>query len=364
MPGVYISYPFCRQKCTFCNFASGVFPQALITEYLDGLEAEIRAYPWEWVPETLYIGGGSPSEMELEALQRLLEAVPGRPWVEATIEAPPGSITPEKASAWRKLGINRVSLGVQSFVSRELASTGRRHNAAVVSAEIDCLRSAGIDNFNIDLIAGLPGQNRASWQESLDWVERVRAPHVSVYMLEVDSESRLGAELLAGGKRYRAAEVPPEDLIVELYLCAVERLEALGLARYEISNFAHPGRESRHNLKYWRGEPYAGFGADAHSFDGRWRSRNAETPQEYVERRRQGRPFCVERTAARPEEERFILGLRLLQGIEPSPEEWEKFHSAIRRHIQTGLLETNGRRLRLTPRGVVLSNEVFEEFIQ
>ncbi len=151
---------------------------------------------------------------------------------------------------------------------------------------------------------------------------------------------------------------------MELYLCAVERLEALGLARYEISNFAHPGRESRHNLKYWRGEPYAGFGADAHSFDGRWRSRNAETPQEYVERRRQGRPFCVERTAARPEEERFILGLRLLQGIEPSPEEWEKFHSAIRRHIQTGLLETNGRRLRLTPRGVVLSNEVFEEFIQ
>jgi len=363
MPGVYISYPFCRQKCTFCNFASGVFPQSLAAEYLAALGEEIRTHRWDWLPETLYVGGGSPSEMKPEQLERILEAVPGRPWLEATIEAPPGSITLEKASAWRRLGINRVSLGVQSFVTRELASTGRRHNATIVSEEIDCLRRAGIDNFNLDLIAGMPGQTRSSWRESLDWVERLQAPHVSVYMLEIDSDSRLGAEILAGGRRYRAAEVPPEELIVELYQDAVERLEKMGLARYEISNFARPGMESRHNLKYWRGEPYVGFGADAHSFDGRLRSRNAETPQEYIERRRKGQLFCVERTPAKPKEERFILGLRLLEGIEPSPGDWEKFHGVIQQYIHAGLLEADGGRLRLTPRGIILSTEVLQEFI-
>ena len=172
------------------------------------------------------------------------------------MEAAPGGITPEKAAAWRRAGINRVSLGVQSFNTRELARTGRKHTAEIVEREVGVLRAAGIGNFNIDLIAGLPGQTLESWNASLEWVERLAAPHVSVYMLEVDEDSRLGAEVMAFGKRYGAPDIPSDDQIADFYEIAVERLARAGIARYEISNFARPGFESRHNLKYWRREPY------------------------------------------------------------------------------------------------------------
>ncbi|MGH9661007.1 MAG: coproporphyrinogen-III oxidase family protein, partial [Bryobacteraceae bacterium] len=243
MAGVYISYPFCEQKCTYCNFASGVFPRSLVDAYLDALVAEIERRPPEWIPETLYLGGGTPSSMDTGWLARILDRLAGRPWPEATLEAAPGTITAEKARAWRDVGINRISLGVQSFVAGELARTGRRHTAETVDADVARLRAAGIKNFNIDLIAGLPGQSDASWRESLDWVERLEAPHVSVYMLEVDDDSRLGREILRGGERYGAGSIPGEDLTAELYETAVERLARLGLRRYEISNFARPGRE-------------------------------------------------------------------------------------------------------------------------
>jgi oxygen-independent coproporphyrinogen-3 oxidase len=245
-------------------------------------------------------------------------------------------------------------------VRAEIAGTGRRHTAATVAEEVKLLGEASIANFNIDLIAGLPSQTASSWQESLDWVERLAAPHVSVYMLEVDQDSRLGSEILKGGARYGANRVPSEDAIVELYESAVDRLGAMGIPRYEISNFARPGCESRHNLKYWRLEPYVGFGADAHSFDGAMRRRNAESPEEYVAR---GDAPCVEETVARPEEERFFLGLRLRAGIRPAPEDWLRFQAPIRRLLEAGLLEAAGGILRLTRRGVLLSNEVFREFI-
>ena len=363
MAGVYISYPFCNQKCTFCNFASGVFPQPLAKQYVAALQSEIAGHTWQWHPETLYLGGGSPSNLEPELLGAILDGVPGRPWVEATIEAPPGSVTPEKAAGWRNLGLNRVSLGVQSFVSSELALTGRRHDARTVLAEVRTLRAAGIVNFNIDLIAGLPGQTLASWRETLDWVDGLQAPHVSVYMLEIDQDSRLGKEILAGGSRYGARETPSEDAAVEMYQTAVKRLAAIGLHRYEISNFSLPGSESRHNLKYWRLEPYAGFGADAHSCDGASRSQNVESPKEYVARHERGESQQRATTPARPDEERFFLGLRLTGGICPSPEEWRKYEDPIQRFRAAGLVETDGRMLRLTGRGVLLSNEVFKEFI-
>ena len=363
MAGVYISYPFCGQKCTFCNFVSGVFPRSLVDKYLQALRAEIGGHQWPWQPETLYLGGGSPANLEIEPLGALLERVPGQPWVEATIESPPGSITEEKAAGWRQLGLNRVSLGVQSFVSTELALTGRRHDARRVLAEVRTLRAAGIDNFNIDLIAGLPGQTLASWRESLDWVDGLQAPHVSVYMLEIDHDSRLGKEILTGGSRYGARETPSEDAAVEMYQTAVKKLAATGLHRYEISNFARPGSESRHNLKYWRLEPYVGFGADAHSCDGATRSQNVESPREYVARHERGEPPQSAATPARPEEERFFLGLRLSDGIRPSLEEWRKYEAPIQRFREAGLVETDGRMLRLTGRGVLLSNEVFKEFI-
>jgi oxygen-independent coproporphyrinogen-3 oxidase len=354
MAGVYLSYPFCAQKCTYCNFASGVFPRELESQYVGALLRELRETDWPWTPETVYLGGGTPSQMDSESLSALLAEVPGRSWPEATMEAAPGSITPEKASSWARAGINRVSLGVQSFMTKELSRTSRKHTAETVAVDVQTLRDAGIDNINLDLIAGLPFQTRESWNESLSWIERIGAPHVSVYMLEVDDDSNLGRELIVLGSRYGAGSVPCEDDIADFYETAVEHLGRIGIQRYEISNFARPDFESRHNLKYWRREPYLGFGADAHSFDGESRWQNAESPVEYLSQTR------AIRSAADPVAEKFFLGLRLSEGIEGP---WEPFDDAIRQFIRDGLLEVVSARLRLTPRGVMLSNEVFQEFV-
>lgn len=335
-----------------------MFPRGLELDYLAALEAEIAATEWPWTPETVYLGGGTPSAMPPEQLAAILARIPGRPWREATIEAAPGSLTAPLIEAWRAAGLNRVSLGVQSFVDRELRRTGRKHNAAMVEADAALLRAHGFENISVDLIAGLPGQTAAGWRESLARVAELGAPHVSVYMLEVDEDSRLGREMLLGGLRYGAGDVPGENEIVAFYEEAVESLRAQGLARYEISNFARPGYESRHNLKYWRREPYFGFGADAHSFDGEWRWQNVESPAAYAARAPRG-----ERTRAEAQEERFFVGLRLSEGVAPSPADWRRYREPLSRFLAEGLLERAGERLRLTPRGILLSNEVFEEFI-
>ncbi len=360
MAGVYISFPFCSQKCTFCNFASDVLPRSLETGYLDALEREVEAHKWQWEPETLYLGGGTPGQMAPSALKRLLSMLPVSKWLEATIEAAPGMIGEENVEAWVSAGINRVSLGVQSFVAGELARTGRKHRAETVAADLELLAGHGLTNVNIDLIAGLPGQTRESWRESLDWIERLAPRHVSVYMFEVDEDSRLGKEILSGGIRYGASDVPSEELTVEMYETAVDRLAAMGIPRYEISNFARPGFESRHNLKYWRMEPYVGFGSDAHSFDGTMRSQNVESAKEYVDRSPE---VCLEHNTALLVEERMFTGLRLSDGIRPSDEEWARYDEPIRRRIDDGLLESSDGVLRLTRRGVLLSNEVFTEFV-
>jgi oxygen-independent coproporphyrinogen-3 oxidase len=242
---------------------------------------------------------------------------------------------------------------------RELARTGRKHTAEIVGREIAWLRESGIESINIDLIAGLPGQTRQSWSDSLEWIEKLAVPHASVYMLEVDQDSRLGREILAGGARYGAADVPSDDEIGEFYEVAVERLASAGLTRYEISNFARPGFESHHNLKYWRREPYLGFGADAHSFDGIWRWQNVETAAEYVESHKNGRSPAASRTAADPAEH-FFLGLRMSEGIDA---DWSSHAAAIEDFARQGLVHIEGRRLRLTSRGIMLSNEVFAEFV-
>lgn len=356
MAGVYLSYPFCAQKCTYCNFASGVFPRELESRYIQAMLDDLRSTDWPWTPETVYLGGGTPSQMDPAALSSLLAKIPGREWAEATMEAAPGSLTPEKIKAWRHAGINRVSLGVQSFVSKELSRTGRKHTAETVATDVHMLRVGGISNVNLDLIAGLPFQTAESWNESLDWIEQIGAPHVSVYMLEVDEDSNLGRELLILGQRYGAGAVPPDDAIAGFYETAVERLAAIGLRRYEISNFAREGFESRHNLKYWLREPYLGFGADAHSFDGELRWPNPESASDYVEQR----DAAPEKIPAEPIAERFFLGLRLSEGI-LGP--FDPFSTTIHKFINDGLLERSGDRVRLTARGVMLSNEVFQEFV-
>ena len=363
MPGVYISWPFCAQKCTFCNFASGVQPKGLEAEYAEALVREIEAHEWRWTADTVYLGGGTPSAMPVEMLECILNRIPGAPWREASIEAAPGGLSPERVAAWKSIGINRVSLGVQSFIKSELARTGRRHDARVVEKEIELLRAAGIPNINVDLIAGLPGQTEVSWRESLGWIEKLSPPHVSVYMLEVDEDSRLGAELLNGGVRYGASDVPSDDAVAAFYEIAVAELSRMGIERYEISNFAVPGAESIHNLKYWRREPYIGFGADAHSFDGALRWQNVETTRDYVKQSRASQNVRAGSTEAQPDEERFFVGLRLTEGVETNPADWQRFGAAFERLLSLGMMEQTGARLRLTPRGVMVSNEIFQEFI-
>jgi oxygen-independent coproporphyrinogen-3 oxidase len=332
----------------------------LEARYLDALVSEISSHNWDWRPETLYIGGGTPSSMDGDAITKLVAALPREAWLEATIEAAPGTLTPERVAAWRRTGINRVSLGVQSFVQPELARTGRKHTARIVENDVALLREQGITNINIDLIAGLPGQSDASWQESLEATLRLDVPHVSVYMLEVDDDSRLGSEILLGGKRYGAMDVPSENQIADFYESAVEKLAARGIDRYEISNFARPGAESLHNLKYWKREPYIGFGADAHSFDGTMRWQNVESAQEYVE---QGESVRCEETLADAGEEKFFVGLRLSEGVQADQHDWQRFGPAFERFLAAGVMERANGNLRLTPRGVMVSNEVFQEFI-
>src|SRR5258708_5699011 len=202
-------------------------------------------------------------------VQRVFDAVRAlfsvRPDAEVTVECAPGTLSPEMLEGLLACGVNRVSLGVQSFVDAEAAAVGRLHKRSTVLDDIARLGAGGITNFNVDLIAGLPHQTAGSWQQSLDETLATGAAHASVYMLEVDEDSRVGREVIAGGTRYHAHFGSDEEATADFYLAACEQLEAAGIAQYEISNFARPGSESRHNLKYWTRQPYLGFGVDAHS---------------------------------------------------------------------------------------------------
>jgi oxygen-independent coproporphyrinogen-3 oxidase len=280
------------------------------------------------------------------------------------MEAAPGTLREDLLKAWASLGVNRVSLGVQSFVDRELRQTGRRHNAAVVEADCRMLGAAGIPNFNIDLIAGLPHQTPESWEESLRWIERLHPPHVSVYMLEVDEDSRLGLEILGQGSRYGASAVASDDQIVTTYERATRFLADAGIPRYEISNFARPGCESLHNLKYWRMEPYLGFGVDAHSCDGKQRWGTPDELEPYLRAVEAGENPARDIEPVRPLEECFLTGLRLDAGLALDA---TALPLALEQRIADldagGLVEWNGSRLRLTARGLLISNEVFEQFL-
>ena len=266
--GVYISVPFCKAKCTFCNFASGAFGLERINGYVDALVREIGAVrdraaelgvslPGE--VDSIYFGGGTPSLLEPEHLRRIFVALRGEFQVmagaEVTLECAPGQITDATLDASIRMGVNRVSFGVQSFVDAETAAVGRLHTAEQCLAEIERVSAAGIDEISVDLIAGLPRQTAASWERSLETLEgpgiAAGVTHASVYMLEVDEESRLGKELISGGPRYQATAVPSDEAMTEFYARACERFAAVGLEQYEISNFARRGHESRHNLKYW-----------------------------------------------------------------------------------------------------------------
>jgi oxygen-independent coproporphyrinogen-3 oxidase len=297
-----------------------------------------------------------------------------QPDAEITVECAPGTLNPAMIESLLRCGVNRVSLGVQSFVDQEAAAVGRLHQRATVWEEVARLRNAGITNINIDLIAGLPHQTAESWQFSLAETIATGAGHVSVYMLEVDEQSRLGRELLAGGTRYHAHFVPDEELIADFYVAACQRLAQAGIEQYEISNFAREGSESRHNLKYWMRMPYFGFGVDAHSMlvsaapnIDAVRFAPADSLEQYVS----GTGFertTVSRRAAL--EESLFLGLRLNRGVSLrelaakfSEQVVVEARSTIAELLGGGLMEQQGDFVRLTSRGRLLSNEVFERFI-
>jgi len=413
--GVYISVPFCKAKCTYCNFASGVFGAERMGRYVERVCAEIAgaraaakrmqvALPGR--VDTIFFGGGTPSLLSAEQMRRLFAALRGEfdvaAGAELTLECAPGQLSDETLGEMLRQGMNRVSFGVQSFVDAEAKAVGRLHTREMCLAEIARMRAAGVDDINVDLIVGLPGQTAASWRESVEVALETGVPHVSVYMLEVDEDSRLGREMLGSGTKYGAGNAPSEDETAEWYGAACEWLEAGGVGQYEISNFAREGHRagvsdhrSRHNVKYWRRDAYVGFGLDAHSMlrDGAGGVRWANTCEleEYLENGLAVRGSRFEvggeeliqiglRGGAGPEvekigrekafEEAMFLGLRLNDGVnlEALRAEFgeELMYGAMNSLVdieEAGLVLRDGSWVRLTARGRMASNEVFSRLL-
>jgi oxygen-independent coproporphyrinogen III oxidase len=383
--GLYISVPFCRTKCTYCNFASDVFSRVVFDRYVARVCQEIEHASetaeqmggrFERSVDSVYLGGGTPTILEITQLERLFVTVSQNftilPGTEMTVECAPGTLSGAMVDALAGCGVNRVSLGVQSFVDHEAASVGRLHKREIVLDDVARLRAAGISNINIDLIAGLPHQTRESWDYSLNELIALNVPHASVYMLEVDEDSRLGREVMAGGQKYHAHFVPDDDLTADFYEIACERLNTSGIEQYEISNFARAGFESRHNLKYWTRQPYLGFGVDAHSMLGTAgksvvRFSNPEALEKYIA------AGAREHTLISPEaawQETFFLGLRMNRGVRLDDaarvfgeEAVASLAATLSESIGDGLLVRKGEVVRLTARGRLLSNEVFQKFI-
>jgi putative oxygen-independent coproporphyrinogen III oxidase len=415
--GLYISIPFCRSKCTYCNFASGVFPAGDHIPYVNRLiedlsraraSAEKVGADLPRRVDTIYIGGGTPSLLAPDLLARLFAAIRAEfdldGGAEITMECAPGQLADATLEAMTDAGVNRVSLGVQTFVDSEAHACGRLHNRAIVEQDLRRLRAAGIANLNVDLIAGLAGQTFASWEESLSALIDSDVPHASIYMLEVDEDSRLGRELINRGARYRADLVPHDDAIAQLYERAIERLEESGLSQYEISNFSRPGFESAHNLRYWQRRPYLGVGVDASAMleaSGESRTSGPVSGRDFSRAASKGlktgasaqvspdvlrftttddlraylaRPIAPEMTTLSPpqqHEEAWFLGLRLNEGVDIGALRREfgldlvaPALETVERLVDDGLLVSDGGRVRLTSRGRLISNDVFQEFLE
>jgi oxygen-independent coproporphyrinogen-3 oxidase len=389
--GIYLAVPFCRSKCTYCNFASGVYSAADHGRYVDRVMEDLTgAGAWasqmdvELPPavDTVYVGGGTPTLLAPELIRRLfgqLRAVFNVDSdAEITVECAPGQLPDATLDALAEAGVNRVSLGVQSFIDQEARETGRLHNRAVVLEDLRRLRRAGIENLNVDLIAGLPGQTFSSWDESLQVLIETGVPHASIYMLEVDEDSRLGREMLSGGARYHAGLVPTDDAIARMYETALDRLEAAGLAQYEISNFSRTGFASRHNLRYWERRPYLGAGLDASSAlashaaasrkDFVLRAKTTDDLKAYLDGATQAETAWL--SPDRQHEEAWFLGLRLNAGVEVAELVEEFGRDTVRPALDVasrleadGLLVSDSTNVRLTGRGRLLSNDVFQEFL-
>ncbi len=398
--GIYISVPFCKAKCTFCNFASDVFGTERMQQYVDRLCNEVRgarltaqdaSASLPSAVDTIYFGGGTPSLLSGGQFRQIFHHLQGEFDIESnaeiTLECAPGQLSDETLEELQRQGVNRISFGVQSFVDKETAAVGRLHTRLQCEAELARVRAAGLLEINVDLIAGLPHQTEQSWQYSVEQAVASGVPHVSVYLLEVDEESRLGREMLEQGSRYSAAAVPDEDATAEWYQQACALLDGAGVHQYEISNFARPGHRSLHNLKYWKRQPYVGFGLDAHSMlhsgEGAVRFANTSDLDQYLGNASAMTPFrvmdSVERTAA-PEidlvgrneafEESLFLGLRLVEGVDLKSLRSQFGEGMLQDAMpallevrDAGLLELTADWMRLTPQGRLISNEVFSRLL-
>lgn len=371
--GLYVHIPFCEAKCSYCHFA--IDPRRPDGErqerYLRALVLEIGAAEAA-AADTLYLGGGTPSLLAPDRLVRLIEALRARfrldPSAEVTLEANPRDLDLDGYRAVRKAGVNRLSLGLQSLDDAVLREMGRLHTAAEAVAAVDLARRAGIESVSVDFILGWPGESRERWRRNLDGIRAMRPDHASLYILEVE-----GRTLLAHRARLGRLELPEDDLVAELYARTVESLAAQGVARYEISNFARRGRESRHNGKYWDDAPFLGFGMSAHSYRSCRRWWNLDTYGGYCRALEAGgTPVAGERVLARTERvaEALFTGLRRTEGVELAVfgdrygvDPLAEYAGPLREPFEAGLVEVAAGRLRLTEKGVLLSNEVFRAFV-
>src|SRR5208337_4961190 len=392
--GVYVQVPFCQTKCTYCNFHTGVVSSDRFAPYIHAVQQEIATasdlfraanadivWPANMHPhivstmqvDTIYIGGGTPSLLNPELLTALLRSIRESfscVWEEVTLEADPETIESEKARQWARYGINRISFGSQSFIDEELKAAGRMHRNADIYNAVPILRAAGIANISFDLIAGLPKQTHDSWRHSLAETIALSPEHVSIYMMEIDEGSRLGLEVLRSGPRYSARELPTEEAMADFYELAQRQLSAAGYEQYEISNWAKPGFASKHNLKYWRREPYLGFGAGAHSFSGKQRWSNLHDAAAYVTAITTGKP-AIENVQSVTDklalEEELFLGLRQLAGINLARIERQygiSLKDKVDRLASHGMVEHQGDVLRLAPAKLNVSNEILVELLR
>ncbi|MFL6230784.1 MAG: radical SAM family heme chaperone HemW [Pyrinomonadaceae bacterium] len=378
--GIYLHIPFCRSRCSYCDFATGQYDSGLSERYVAALVREISTFNSARRlsedarrADTIYFGGGTPSLLTPAQVKLILRTVGEHFTVgtdaEVTMEMNPGTVTPEIAASFRAAGVNRASFGLQTFGDEQLRRLGRTHTADDARRTLCTLRDAGFANVSFDLIAGLPEQSVEQWVHNMDEALELRPEHLSLYLLEVHESTPLAEQIRRG--MWRA---PDPDAAAEMYELLLERTHAAGYEHYEISNFCLAGRASRHNLKYWTGDPYFGFGCSAHSYDGhstRWS--NERDTRRYCELIEETGSAIVETTsltARDRQSESLFLGLRLMRGIDLQ-EHRAHFGTDVRathaadlaRFAEAGLIEMDADTLRLTRAGALLSNEVFAAFV-
>ena len=381
MLGLYLHIPFCSSICSYCNFNRGLFDAAVKAEYVRALHAEIARSAAGERADTIFFGGGTPSLLEPEEIAILIGACRSAfdmsPGAEVTLETNPETVTGERLERFRAAGVNRISFGVQSFRDEELRRLGRIHSADRARQSVAAARRAGFDNVSLDLMMWLPQQSAAQWAESVEGLIDVSPEHASLYLLELYPNAPLKEDMARGGW-----SLAPDDDAAEMYLWSMGRLEEAGYAQYEISNVARPGRESRHNLKYWTDGEWLGFGCGAHSTRAasasagglttvRWK--NVASTTEYVERINAHAPVAIERRVLEADErleEALFTGLRLASGIDVRAlgerygvDVWARYGSQLQPFADAGVLRVEGPRLRLTREGMLVANEIMSVFV-